>query len=518
MLGCVLFRAADWPTQSGSPQREGWAKSERVLSKTNVADLKVLYQVRPEGNSASILSAPIINGNLITYKGFKEMLVFSANSSRVYSVDADLNKPIWESRFNVPISAKNPCSTDSSAPVIMAGSSSATLHFAPPPGTAPAGGMNVRRRHSPYEPPLSQSLYPLLPTTLTRLNAMYTVTADGALHVVNSSTGEDLLPAMPFVPAGTRVRSLNLHENTVYASTSEGCDSGKTTLYALDLLSNDKHVASYTAPGLGETSLAADGTLFVQAASSPDDKPGHYHQSLIALHPKDLRVKAYFTPQAKELKKSAMLPGTTPLPFSWQGKSMVIAGFADGHLYLLDGNSPGGADHHTSVLQTGTLMNGAEKKSGVSFHGAFASWPDVDGGKRWFYIPVSTPSGGNIVAFRLGIVADGQLQMEQVWMSGNLISPAAPVVANGMLFALSTGNPSPASKVRRKHLPASRPAVLYALDAVTGSELYSSRDSLAGPARTSGIAVANGRIYFSAANNRIYCFGLPKTQPQLAEH
>lgn len=550
-MGCVLVFAADWPSQSGGPQREGWAKSERILSKENIADLKILYTYEPQGHSSLFLSAPIVNGNLITYKGFKEMLVFSANSSRVFSVDADLNKLIWQSQIS-RAAGNGPCSGDTSAPVAMAGSSSATLHFSPPPippgapagaapGATPAAtsgatpgatpgttpGATLRRRRTPYFPPLAESLYPLLPTTLTQLNAMYTVSADGALHVLNSSTGEDLLPPTPFLPAGARVGSLNLRDNVIYATTSDSCDGKPNALYAVDLLSSDKHVVSFAAShggfaGLGGTTIAPDGTIFVQMDSSPDDKPGHYHETVVALTPKDLKVKAYFTAQGKEMGKRIPPPGITPMVFSWHGKNMVIAGFDDGRLYVLSADALGGADHRTAVFQSEPIAKAGKSYDGSGFRGTFASWPDVDSDSRWFYASVIGPVDGGIQAFRLQ-ESNGNPQLQQVWTSPAMVSPDPPVIANGLIFALSTGhaarlakkNGKPYSEAEKKAL--AKPAVLYALDAITGRQLYSSGAMVPTAARPNGMAVANARVYFSGDDGLVYCFGLPKTQPQLAE-
>jgi outer membrane protein assembly factor BamB len=517
LAGAVVALAADWPSQSGGPQREGWAKSERILSKADIRDLKLLYAFEPKEHSSLFLSAPIVNGNLITYRGFKEMLVFSANSNRVFSVDADLDKLIWESHFEAA-SANTPCSGGMSSPVVMSGSSSATIHFAPPAPRLP--GAPPRHRRSPYFPPLSQTLSPLLPTTLTQLNAMYTVSGDGALHILNSSTGEDLLPPTPFLPAGEVVGSLNLRDNVVYATTAGSCGGKQNALYAIDLLSSDKHVSSFVAPhggfaGLAGTAIGSDGTIFVQLDSSPDDKPGHTHETLVALAPKDLKVKNYFTPQIKEIGKKSSPPGITPLVFRWHGKAVVIAGFSDGRLYLLDGNALGGADHKTALFRSEPVAAQGKNKPGGAFQGTFASWPDIDADKRWFYAPVVGSADTGIEAFRMS-EANGQLALEQIWASHGMISPDPPVIANGLIFALSTGNPPLLSKKKGKKTPA-KPAVLYAFDAVTGQQLYSSAATIAVPAQPNGLAVANARVYFSGKDGRVYCFGLPKTQPQLAE-
>ncbi len=63
-------------------------------SKKITWDSKLLYKDRA-GNPSRALSSltpPIVNGNLITYRGFKEMLIFGGRADKVFSVDADLNK------------------------------------------------------------------------------------------------------------------------------------------------------------------------------------------------------------------------------------------------------------------------------------------------------------------------------------------------------------------------------------------------------------------------------------------
>ena len=51
-------------------------------------------------------------------------------------------------------------------------------------------------------------------------------------------------------------------------------------------------------------------------------------------------------------------------------------------------------------------------------------------------------------------------------------------------------------------------AVLYALDAETGKEIYSSKEAIDSRNHYSGIALA-GRIYVSTYDARVYAFGLP---------
>jgi outer membrane protein assembly factor BamB len=94
--------------------------------------------------------------------------------------------------------------------------------------------------------------------------------------------------------------------------------------------------------------------------------------------------------------------------------------------------------------------------------------------------------------------------------------PDPPVIDNGVVFALATGEYerqindsaggqfSAALKIQR-----STRAVLYALDAATGAELYSSGDQLSSFVHFGGLAVAGGQIYFGDYDNTLYAFGLP---------
>ena len=537
--------------QSGNPQRNGWARSERYIKKENVSGLQLLYKYKADNLARGLnsLTPPIINGNLITYRGFKEMLIFGGSSDKVFSVDADLNMLLWQSRIEYrgdkpPLQDSTAvCPGGMTAPVIMAGSSSAAIHFTALAGRNPAASGVAAAKPSPYFPPLSQSIYPLLSTTLTQLAALYAVSSDGLLHVLNSSTGEDLIPSFKFLPPNAKVTSLNIRDNVVYATTADNCDGNPNALYALDLLSSDKKVASFVVKagnfsGAGGTTIGNEGTIYVQVASGLGDPKGKPHETVVALTPKDLRVKDYLTIGDKPLdKKGLAAPGITPLVFSGKGKDMLVAGGRDGRLYLLDSTSLGGADHHTPLFQTDVLATRSKNYDGNGFRGTFSSWQEVDTNTRWIYAPLYGPpnaaaqlagSGGNtlstgsIIALKLG-GSDGQRTLQPIWISRNIPSPAPVVIASGMVFALSTGESPRIAKKNGK--PYSVPewqgmsthATLYVLDGFSGKELYSSANAVPSYSHGGALAVANGRVYFTTHENTVHCFGFPKEQPQLAE-
>jgi outer membrane protein assembly factor BamB len=148
--------------------------------------------------------------------------------------------------------------------------------------------------------------------------------------------------------------------------------------------------------------------------------------------------------------------------------------------------------------------------------GGISSWMDPEGA-RWVLAPVwglldsnlkgSIVNGpapnGSIIAFKIE-EQSGKTVLTPVWVSRDLSSPMPPVIASGVVFALSAGEFN--RQIQRPK--GSTHATLYALDAATGKELYSSRNLVTVPASLTGLSVANGRVYFGAIDGTLYAFGM----------
>jgi outer membrane protein assembly factor BamB len=91
------------------------------------------------------------------------------------------------------------------------------------------------------------------------------------------------------------------------------------------------------------------------------------------------------------------------------------------------------------------------------------------------------------------------------------------VIVNGMVFGYGSGEETKqawpdvglqfdstirASKGGR--------ATIYALDAQTGKELWSSGDQIKSWNHWSGLSLANGRVYIATFDGNLYCFGIKK--------
>ena len=167
---------------------------------------------------------------------------------------------------------------------------------------------------------------------------------------------------------------------------------------------------------------------------------------------------------------------SSPLVFALKDKDIVAAA-GSGKLYLFDSTALASGPIATAVVA------GAEKFE----TGALASWEDAQNA-RW--IAVSSSRG--IVTFK---VADdtGKLALQPGWTSREIASPLPPLVVNGVLFAASSGTKAV-------------PAVLYAIDASNGKELWSSLKTITTSVR-GGLSAGQGNVYVPGADSTLYAFG-----------
>jgi outer membrane protein assembly factor BamB len=91
------------------------------------------------------------------------------------------------------------------------------------------------------------------------------------------------------------------------------------------------------------------------------------------------------------------------------------------------------------------------------------------------------------------------------------------VIANGVIFAYGSGEDTDQSSpdvgldnTAERRIPGSTHATLYALDAQTGKELWSSGDQITSWNHWSGLSVANGRVYINTFDGTLYSFGIKK--------
>ncbi len=222
---------------------------------------------------------------------------------------------------------------------------------------------------------------------------------------------------------------------------------------------------------------------------------------------------------------------------------VAVAG-KEGVLYLLDAADLGGGrpNHSTPLYKSPQLGNDAAegKNPGQGVWGAITTYETADG-KRFLYVPLWGPpsknapqfkfSGGSaphgsIMAFQ--VVAEGdKVSLIPQWTSPDMIVPDPPVVANGVLYAIQTGEQtiqSPAyvhgtqDEINHNPLSAkyrSTPVnnlILFAFDAETGKQLYSSNKIIPDWVHFSEPVVALGKVFIVTHDAHLYAFGLKHAQ------
>ena len=511
-------RLVDWPTHSGDPQRSGWQRVESRITPESVKNFKLLWSLKLENQQKGLYSLfePLIVGRVITNHGFKEMAIVAGSDDNVFAVDADLGRIVWQKHFT--FSSDTPKTTVSTW--LCPGGMTATPVIRPTPtfGSRPSGSAAPARRTPPP------------------VRGVFTISSDGSLHELNLANGEDVSPPAKFQPPNGKAYSLSMIDDVIYSTTGQHCAGNPNAVYSIDLESADKKVSSFQTNGggiwgLGGPSVGTDGTIYAEVGDGPwDPEKGIFSDTVLALSPKDLKLKDWYTPSNREwITKRDLDMNTTPTVFPFKGRDLLVAAGKEGRLFLLDSKSLGGADHRTPLFRSELISNWDNIDfAGEGIWGGFASWEDANG-TRWVLAPLwgsvnpqvkfAATNGevphGSIAAFKVE-EKDGKTVLTPAWVSRDMLNPAPPVVAGGVVFAISSGeyvrqadeNHGGLFTVQQR-ADRSEHAVLYALDAQTGKELWSSGDSVGSFTHFAGMAVANGRVYFATFDNTLYSFGIP---------
>ena len=281
------------------------------------------------------------------------------------------------------------------------------------------------------------------------------------------------------LPAGANVSNLNAAEGEIYATTSYGCGGAPNAVWAVDVSGDKPKVTKFPAPASApEGFIGRNGVLL----GSDDQVYAQTSNTLQILSPKDLKVEQSF---------AGALGKTSPVAFSYKDRDLIVTAGNNGGLYLFDTKSLDLALYQTPPISA----NGDLGIVGLS------TWETAEG-TRWVLAALSGEKG-SIVAFQLA-EEDGKPVLKKTWTSHDITMPETPVIANGVVFALSAGEPKVKGKGKGK---LEGHAILYAFLGDTGTEIYSTGDQVDAPANLSGLTIANGRVFFTTTDGTLYGFG-----------
>ena len=374
---------------------------------------------------------------------------------------------------------------------------------------------------------------PVVTPAGTPQRTVYVLTNDGYLHSLDVATGDEKDPPIQMMPKPYgKGYGLNLVNNVVYTVSGQGCHGVPNELYAVDLTT--KKAFNSTPPqggifGTAGPAAGQDGTIYFESGDGVYDPAAGKLSTTVEAYTEandNLTLKDYYTPSNHAwLTKRDLDMNTTPVVFPYQGRDLLVGSGKEGRYFLMDSKSLGGADHETPLYRSPLVSNKNVNFQTEGTWGSFASWESPDG-TRWIYAPIGgpvnvdfpvtygpTPNGG-VIAMKL-TDKGGKMELTPAWLSRDMMTAEPPVVANGVVFVLAAGEfTGQANDIEgglysyQQRIQNSIPAKLYALDAKTGKELYSSGDQVASWLHQAGIAVADGRVIFGTFDGTIYCFGL----------
>lgn len=509
----------EWLSFGYDQQRSGWNSAETGLSPANVGKMKLLWSsqlpLTPQDTALSTLTSPLVaqvNG---------KTLVFTIGiDDTLFAIDGDSGKTVWQKSF--PNSLK---------PVRPATSNCANTEQA-------------------------------TPVIDKKRGVIYFTTSDGKLRGADLADGAEKLAPMPFVAPFSRNWSLNLVGDVVYTAAGRGCGGDASqpiepgSVSAMDVSDPAHPQLSRFLTGRGRPAgpwgrggpVAGPQGVYVQTADGNRDPGGGiYGNAVLAVQPKAYGLADSFTPPTwRNLNARDLDLGSgSPMIFPFKNRTLLATSSKEGVIYVLDAKNLGGgaaADHAKALYTSPRLGNDAEKYYGQGVWGSFSTHEDASGA-RWLFVPMWGPPGkeaqfpksygdashGSVMAFKV-VEKDSGVALEPQWMSRDMALPDNVAVANGVVYAVQTGEQpaqhfldpeahgraapgqqpeTPASLGKFRSTPIA-PMILYALDAQTGKQLYSSGKLLGNWVHFNQPTVAQGKVFLVSHDAHVYAFGLSR--------
>ncbi len=467
----------DWSTGGGDAQRSSWVRTDAKISPETIAKpgFQVAWKVKlpNEARQGNAVFAPVLLDRYIGYRGFRSFAFAGGSSGSVFALDTDLGRIEWQKHFPADTTA----GTATCPGGMTAGLTEPAIAALPAmnDGRGGRGGGRGGPARSGVGAPLEGAVTiaasmaaaanpaagggrggrgaavpggPAVPAPRGRMPAMvYALSGDGAFHAMYVSNGDEPEPPLKFLPANASAKDPMLVDNVAYALTVNNCGGVPNGVWALDVAA--KAVANWAGNAVG-AAIGPDG-IYVTTADG----------DLVVLEAKTLMKKASYSGGAAFT--------TAPVIFESRGKVMLAAATKDGNLHLVEA----------------ATMAGTAAKAGLNAD-ALSTWQDSTG-TRWLL----AAGGKSVSAWKVGET------LEPGWTSREIASPLTPIVVNGVVFAVAGGSRSAR-------------AVMYALDGLTGKELWNSGNALTSFApRSAGLAAGGSQVYLGTNDGTLWAFAFP---------
>lgn len=499
MVTAALAQSGQWITFGHDPQRSGVATDEHAFSLANVSSLGLEWKtvVPNEPLYLNGLTAPLMVRGVKTAAGSKDLVIVAGSSDHVFALDASTGELVWKADFTAN---------------------------------------QVRPQDGGWLCPMSLNATPVIDPKQARV---FVIGSDGRLNSLALSDGHPLFGPLQFVPAYSKMWSLNYAGGVLYASLSQDCSHAASGVAALDPEAPGRPVVRFFSAvnggagiwGRGGASIGFDGFIYGATGDAPfDPAAGEFGDTVLKLSPRTLQVAGYYTPSIWQYitRRDLDMGTSTPVIFRWHNRVLTAVGGKEGAIYVTDTAAMSGPDHHQAAYISPRYTNAAQTFEGQGIWGGMSAWTDASG-QTWLYVPswgvptdeakfpvsYGTVTAGSIMAFNVVAGPSGKPILKPAWISSDIAVPDPAVIAGGVLFVLGTGeNTQQVTSGDISQILEGREnrntghAILHALDARTGKELWSGGDAISGWTHFSGLAVGDGKIFATTHDGAVYAFGL----------
>jgi len=516
MLG-LLGQAArlppiDYLTGGGDAARTGWLKQEQVFTPANVKGMRLLWKLSLDTAPREMhnIFPPLIAGQAAVGGTTREVGIVAGVSNTLFAIDVAAGTVLWKTALD-------------------------TLPTTGTSNTFCPGGQTAMPVIQPGRSPGQYIVHAL--------------TGDGRLHQVNLADGAEMAAPEKFLPPNAKVFALNLHQDVIYTTVAQGCGGVPNAFVAFDL--KTRRTTAFLPGGGGQwgrrgPTVADDGTVFMGTGDGPfNPQVRNLGNAVVAARidsSGQFQLVDYFGPKnANWAYKRDLDINVSPVAFDYRGQKFLVTSGKECRVWLMDRDALGGEDHRTP-LDTSALLCNEQARIDIGVWGSITAWVDRQGMQwvvvpfwgpvaRGFHAPVEhgRPQLGGVAAFKV-VQRAGKWRLEPAWLSRDMNMADETLVANGILFTFGTGEdirqvaydvpwdqPLPpvetypgASPGSARRIMNSTHATVFALDAVTGKELWSSGDQVTSFSHFAGLSVANGRLYLPTYDGTLYCFGVPR--------
>jgi outer membrane protein assembly factor BamB len=496
----ALAQMGQWTTFGHDPQRSGFAAEEHAFSPANVASMGLTWKTTVPNQPLSMngLTAPLVVRGVKSAHGEKNLVIVAGSSDHVWALDAETGELAWKVDFNL---------------------------------------REPRPKNGDWLCPNALNATPVIDPANSRV---FVVSSDGVLHTLGLADGHNAQPPAQFVPAYSKMWSLNYAGGVVYSSISQGCAHAQSGVAAIDPDAPGRPVTRFFSAasgagvwGRGGVSVGLDGDIYGVTGDAPFDPPANeFGDTVFRLAPRTLQLAGYYTPADWQyLTRQDLDMGTsTPIVFRLGTHAFTAVGGKEGAIYITDTTAMSGADHHSTALVSPRFTNAQQTFERKGIWGAMSTFRDSSG-QVWLYVPswgepakdaqfpqsYGPANDGSLMAFKVSAQSEQKVSLTPAWISANIAVPDPAAIAGGVVFVLGTGedtrqvnNGDINQLLVGREARATGHATLYALDAATGKQLWSSADAINGWTHFSGLAVGDGKVFVSTHDGAIYAFGLRK--------